>query len=82
LRDLLGLIASRAGRRPRYLSIPIAPALAGLRMTEALGLRLPASSENLLGLLSLKAVECRGDLERVGVPIRPAARSIADLPLE
>lgn len=81
LRRLLELFAARLGRSPRFLSVPISPALAALRVSEGLGLRLPASSENILGLLSLRAVDCRADLERLGVPIRPAPRSIADLPL-
>jgi len=81
-RGLMDLIAARVGRRPRYLGIPIAPALAALRFAESFGLHPPVSSENLLGLLSLRAVECRSDLEKLGLTVRPASRSIADLPLD
>lgn len=78
-RHLLSLTADRLGRNPRFLSIPIPPALAALRFAESFGLHLPASSDNLLGLLSLRAADTRPDLQRLGTLIRPVATSIADL---
>lgn len=79
LRDFLRLIAARLGQRCLFLPVPVAPTLAALRACEKVGLLLPVSSENLLGLAGLAHVDCRGDLERLGLEIRTARESLEDL---
>jgi NADH dehydrogenase len=56
-RELLVEIAQRLGRRPVLVPVPFGPALVALRAAESLGLRLPVSSENLLGLRELRGVD-------------------------
>lgn len=78
-RDFLGLVAERLEKRITLVPAPLGPALLMMRTIEALRLPLPVSSENLLGLKSLRHVECRGDLERLGLSVRAAAESLRDL---
>lgn len=79
LRELLRLVAQRLGRTPRFVPVPAAPVIAALRLAEAVGLSLPATSENLRGLLTLEALDTRPDLERLGVSLRPTAAALEDL---
>jgi hypothetical protein len=58
------------------LPLPLGPALAFLRLAEALRLPLPVSSENLLALRSLRAQPAADDLRGLGLRIRPAAESL------
>ena len=78
-REFLGEIASRLGRRTVFVPIPYAPSLFALRVVEALGLRLPVSSENLRGLRALRAFDVSADLERIGLEPRSAGESLADV---
>lgn len=78
-RAFLRLVAERLGRRVTLVPAPIGLVLGMMQVVEALRLPLPVSSENLLGLRSLRHVECRGDLERLGLNVRTAAESLRDL---
>ena len=69
-------IATRLGRAPLFVAVPTAPALALLRAAECFGLRLPVSSENVLGLTCLRAVDTRADLARLGLHVRTARESL------
>jgi NADH dehydrogenase len=71
-RELLVEIARRLGRKPVLVPVPFGPALLALRAVEALGLRLPVSSENLLGLRALRRVD-------VDVEARPFRASLDDV---
>jgi nucleoside-diphosphate-sugar epimerase len=50
-RALLERLAARRGRRPRFMPVPGALALVGLRAAEALGMDVGFRSDSLLGLL-------------------------------
>ena len=88
-RDLVlrpGLVLARGGGlfRPdvhvaRPVAVPIAPVLVAARVAEALGLRLPVTSENLLGLRALRRVEPSEVLAELGVRMRGAEESLDDL---
>jgi NADH dehydrogenase len=69
-------IAVRLGRRPLFVPVPMAPALAMFRAIERLGLPFPLSSENLLGLKCLCAIDTRGDLAALGLDVRSTRESL------
>lgn len=75
----LRLVAERLGRRVTLVPAPIGPVLGVMRIVEVLRLPLPVSSQNLLGLRSLRHVECRADLLRLGLDVRSAGESLRDL---
>ncbi|HET9480245.1 MAG TPA: NAD(P)-dependent oxidoreductase [Candidatus Polarisedimenticolia bacterium] len=79
MRRFLALLAGRLGRRPLFVPVPLAPALAILRLAEAMRLSLPVSSENLLGLRQLRADDTRADLAAIGVPVRSLVASLTAL---
>jgi nucleoside-diphosphate-sugar epimerase len=79
LRELLQLVARKLGRRAVALPLPAGPVLACLRVTEALRLPLPISSENVLGALSLRSQPSARDLDAIGVRLRGAAESLDQL---
>jgi len=79
MRGFLELLAARLGRKPRFVSVPLGPALAALRAIELTGLPFPVSSENLLGLKQMRAVDTRADLAALGVSARPAGVSLAEI---
>jgi nucleoside-diphosphate-sugar epimerase len=75
----LRLLAAHLGARPLFLPLPLRPTLVVLSALEALGLRLPVSSENLRGLAQMRADPTADDLARLGVSVRPAADSLEAL---
>lgn len=79
MRDFLRAMARHAGRRLVVLPVPVGPVLLALRSAEAVGLRLPVSSENLLGLTSLRHVACEADLARLDLTVRSGEESLRDL---
>lgn len=79
MQEFLALLARTAGVRPLMLPLPATPALWLLRALEAARLPLPVSSENLLGLMTMRHVETRADLERLQIRVRDARESLADL---
>jgi len=76
MRAFLELVAGRMGSRPLMVPLPMAPALFTLRSLEALRIPLPVSSENLLGLKQMRAVDTRRDLAALGISARTARESI------
>lgn len=79
LRDLFRSIADRLGKRCVLLPLPAGPLLLVLRSAEAMGLRLPLSSENVLGAKSLRTQPSEADLADLGVSLRGTGRSLDDL---
>lgn len=77
MRELQRLLSRAAGVRAIPLPLPVAPVLAAIRGLEAMGVGLPVSSENLLGLTGMRHVETRADLARLGVTLRTARESLA-----
>jgi NADH dehydrogenase len=76
LRELYSAIAHEAGTRPVFVPIPGAAGLLVLRAAEALRLRLPVTSENLLGLKHLRAFDVHRDLELLDLDPKPMRASV------
>ena len=74
--QFLRMIAARMGRSPIFVSCPIAPALAVLKLIETVRIPFPVSSENLLGMQQLRADDTRGDLAALGVPLRSTREAL------
>ena len=79
LRDVYQAVAEALGKRARFLTLPGAPTLLGLRICERLGFRLPVSSDNLLGLKHLRAFDLAEDVRRLGLSPRTARESLAEI---
>lgn len=79
LRDLLQMTARKLGRRAIPVPLPAGPLLVFLRVTEALRIPLPISSENVLGALALRAQPSADDLATIGVHLRSAEESLDQL---
>ena len=65
IRRFYEAIASLVDRRCRFVRLPAGPLLVALRSAERLGVALPISSENVLGLKHLHAVDLGPDLRRL-----------------
>lgn len=79
LRALLTLFAQSLETDPMFVSLPAKPSLWLLRLVELTRLPLPVSSENLLGLMSMRTAEAAASATRVGVRMRPARESVESL---
>jgi nucleoside-diphosphate-sugar epimerase len=79
LRSFLRMLARELGRRPLLLPLPGGPVLTLLRLLERLGLRLPLSSENVLGIKAMRQVPTSADLALLGIRPRSARESLGDL---
>lgn len=79
LRDLFRDIGTRMGRKVRLVPMPAGPMLFALRAAEKLGVRLPLTSENVLGARSLRSQPSEADLATIGVTVRNTAASLDDL---
>lgn len=78
LAELVQEIAqSQLGRRKATVSIPIEPVELALRTAEALGIRLPITTENLKGLKLVERMDTAEDHSRLSVPVRPLSETVA-----
>ena len=77
LRDFYAAIASGLAVKRPFVPVPAGLALMALRSAEKMGLRLPMTSENLLGLKHLIAVDTAGAAQQLGVTARPMAESLS-----
>ena len=71
IRELYGRMLAAAGLNRPILPLPGGPALLAVKFCEKLGLRLPITSENLLGLKHLRRFETAGSLARLGLALAP-----------
>ena len=76
LRELFRAIGARLGRKVRLVPLPATPLLLLLRAAERIGLRLPLTSENVLGARSLRTQPSRDDVAAIGVSVRSTAESL------
>lgn len=79
MRDFVNAVARHQRRRAIVVPVPTRAALAAFRTAEALRIPLPVSSENLLGLLSLRHWDTEPDLRRLGLTVRSLPESLASL---
>ena len=77
--EFLRMVARGLGIRCLLLPLPFGPVLAAVRMLEARRIPFPLRSESLLGIRALRKVPVADDLRRLGLRVRPAAESLADL---
>ena len=78
-REFLTAMAARSRTRCLLLPLPARPALAAVRTIEAMRLPFPLRSESILGLQGMRAVETASDLRRLGLRVRSAGESLADV---
>lgn len=79
VREFFAAVAAYGDRRPRFVDVPAPLALALFRVAEAVRLPLPVSSENLLGMLSLRYWDAEPDLRRIGLRVRPLHETLSAL---
>lgn len=79
---LQAIAVARLGRRRIILPIPLWPVEIGVRLAEALGIRLPVNSGNLKGLKLVEKMETEADLARVNLILRPLDEAVRDIALD
>jgi nucleoside-diphosphate-sugar epimerase len=72
-------IAASRGARPWLIPFPGTIALGLLLFLERLGLRLPITSENLLGLRQMRSYDLGLDLKKLGISISPFRETLKRL---
>jgi nucleoside-diphosphate-sugar epimerase len=75
LRDLLGVLARRQGRRPRFLPVPWQPVWAALRLAELAHLRVQYRSDSVISLVYQDRNPDFASLAAVGLAAREFASS-------
>ena len=78
LREFYGQIATLAGRKKPMIPVPGFLALALLRMAEVFRMRLPFTTENLLGLKQLRSFDVRDSLRVLDLKPRTMRESLED----
>ncbi len=78
-REFYTMLARTLGVRPRFIPLPYLVVRSVLSVTEALGLKLPITRENLLGLRAMQAVDTTADLARLGISLRSLAETLTCL---
>jgi len=81
LRQLYEGMARKAGVRSTLVPVPYLPVSILLRMAETIGLELPITTENLLGLKRLRTLDVRADLDALGIHPRPFHEALDSLNL-
>jgi len=79
MRSFIELIARRLNHRVRFLPVPPLPILAVAGILERLPLPTPVTSENVRGLIAMRYTPTSVDIARLGIKVRSARESIADL---
>lgn len=81
MKELLDAVSRQMGRRRPIIPVPGGPFILLLRALESLRLKLPVSSENLRGLLSMDDTGSgpSREVEQSGIRIRPVRESVRDL---
>jgi nucleoside-diphosphate-sugar epimerase len=79
LQEVYRAVAEALGKRARFLRLPGSLALPALRAAEGLGLRLPLSSDNLLGLKRLRPFDLAADVRSLGIAPRTTRESLAEI---
>jgi nucleoside-diphosphate-sugar epimerase len=79
LRELYEVIAAQQGRKVRLVPVPIWFVLWACRLGEAVGVRLPVSSDSVLGLKHLRTFDTTVDLRVFGVTLKSLRESLASL---
>jgi len=77
LRGLIELIGEFCGHRPRMFPVPLGPTFLLSRLAEFMGLKLPVSSDSILGAKHLRVVDTRPDLEAFDVRLQPCREVLA-----
>lgn len=72
-------LARRLGYRPRFIRVPSQVVVRLLQFLESRAIRLPVSSDNLLGLRSMKFQDSRPSLHRLDLRVRSAWEALDDL---
>jgi nucleoside-diphosphate-sugar epimerase len=70
-------VGNFTGRTAVFVDLPLRPALRALRLLESLRVPIPVSSENLLGLSTLKYWDSTPDLAVLDLRVRTLAESLA-----
>ena len=81
MRGLIKLMARALGKKRLVINLPPGPFVYLLQMAEGLGIRLPLSSENLRGLIGLAPGTDSLSALDLGLAVRSAEQSLADLDL-
>jgi nucleoside-diphosphate-sugar epimerase len=76
MRQLYELIAEKQKRNPRFVPVPVWFLLMTCRIAESLSLKLPVTSENVLGLKQLRRFETKDDLRVCGVTVKTFRESL------
>jgi nucleoside-diphosphate-sugar epimerase len=79
MRGLFEEVGRVLGRRVTIVPLPFGPVLLGLRVCEAVGMRLPVSADNLLGLRSMRHWDSRPSLKALDMTVRSAPESLKGL---
>jgi hypothetical protein len=67
IRDFYSEIARVENKKARFLSFPGDLALVGIRALESAGIKLPITSDNILGMKYLQHVDPSDDLQSLGM---------------
>jgi predicted dehydrogenase/uncharacterized protein YbjT (DUF2867 family) len=74
LADFLQAIAVACrGRRKPVIVVPVAPLALAVRVADAIGVRLPVSKDNVEGVRTVRRMDTRPSLDRLGLELTPFA---------
>ncbi len=79
MKELYIEIAKRMNKKIFFIPLPVSFVYFILRFMEALGIRLPITSENTLGLKKLKTFDTAADLKRLGVAVKNYRSALNEL---
>ncbi len=72
-------LSRKLGVEPRFLSLPYFAVSSALYLASSLGIRLPVTKENLLGLKAMKQVDTKTDIEKLGISVRSFSETLQQL---
>lgn len=78
IKEFFKKVAFFLGKKCNLIPLPMTPMLFLFRITESLHIPLPLSSENLLGLKTMRQMPSSSDLARIGISLRGLDQALKD----
>lgn len=82
MKDLYSVIAQQIGKTPKFIPVPSFVLLTACRIGEMLGVKLPVSSESVLGLKQLRSFDTAADLKKFDLKVKSFKETVESMKKE
>ena len=82
MKELYSVIAHQLGKEPKFIPVPSFILMTACKIAEIIGIKLPVSSESVLGLKQLRNFDTSNDLKKFGIKAKSFKETVKSLKAE